>query len=78
MNHHNSNHSDKDPVCGSITNDSATATTYRYNGRIFYLCSAYCHGKFSKNLRHYLARHRHRKLGPRMSMPINRIRGFYH
>ncbi len=77
MNHSNSNHSGKDPVCGSVIKDLTTATTYRYNGRVFYFCSAYCRDKFSKNPRHYLGKRRHRKLPPRMSLPINRMRGFH-
>ena len=77
MNHSNSNHAGKDPVCGSIIKDLTIATTYRYNGRIFSFCSTYCCSKFSKNPRHYLGRRRHRKLSPRMSLPINRMRGFF-
>jgi Cu+-exporting ATPase len=77
MNHSNSNHSDKDPVCGSIINDLTTATTYRYDGRIFYFCSAYCRSKFSKNPRHYLGRRRHRKLPIRMKLPINDMKRFF-
>ncbi len=77
MNHSDSNHTGKDPVCGSIANDLATATTNYYNGKIFYFCSASCRDKFIKNPRHYLGRRRHRKLPPRMRLPINGMRGFH-
>lgn len=77
MNYSNSDLFGKDLVCGTITSDLTTAITCRYNGRIFYFCSDYCLGKFSKNPRHYLARRRHRKLPPRMKLSINRIRGFH-
>jgi YHS domain-containing protein len=76
MKHHNSNCSGNDPVCGLISGD-LTAVSYRYNGRFFYFCSESCRDKFIKNPRRYLGRRRHRKLPPRMRLPINGMKGFH-
>jgi YHS domain-containing protein len=77
MNHNNSNHSNRDPVCGTIVNKNTALTTYRYNGRIFYFCSVSCCDKFLKKPRRYLGKRRHRKLPPRMSLPIGRMRASF-
>jgi YHS domain-containing protein len=76
MKNSNSNHTGKDPVCGSIINNLTATTTYRYRGRIFHFCSAYCREKFSKKPRHYLGKRRHRQLPPRMRQRIHGIKGF--
>lgn len=77
MRHSNSNHSNKDPVCGAVVSKNTAHATYCYNGNIFYFCSVSCRDEFSKKPRRYLGKRRHRRLPPRMSLPIGRMK-LYH
>lgn len=77
MRQSNSNHSIKDPVCGTVVSKDIAPAMYRYNGKILYFCSVSCYDKFSKKPRHFLGKRRHRRLPPRMSMPIGRMKGFH-
>jgi YHS domain-containing protein len=81
MQHGSSNHSVvRDPVCGTVINNDTASTTYRHNGTMFhfYFCSESCRDRFSKKPGRYLRRRRHRKLPPRMSLPISRMKTSYH
>ncbi len=77
MRNSNSNNSIKDPVCGTVVSKDIAPAMYRYNGKILYFCSVSCCDKFSKKPRRYLVKRQHRKLPPRMSLPITRIKGFH-
>ncbi len=77
MNHNKSNHSNKDLVCGRIINKVKAVATYRYKGNILYFCSVCCLDKFAKHPRHYPGKSHHRKLAPRMKLPINGMKGFH-
>ncbi|MHC4105537.1 MAG: YHS domain-containing protein [Planctomycetota bacterium] len=78
MRHNNFNHSVvRDPVCGTIVNKDTAPATYRNNGKIFHFCSEFCRDKFSKRPQRYLGKRRHRKLPPRMSLPIGRMKACF-
>ena len=77
MNQRNPNHSGKDPVCGAILDTSLTNITHRYHRRVFHFCSAQCRNEFMEDPQRYLATRRHRKLPPRMRLPISRMRCFH-
>jgi len=77
MRHSNSNNSIKDPVCGTVVSKDIAPAMYRYKGKIFYFCSESCRDKFSKKPRRYLVKRQHRRLPPRMSLPIGRMKVCY-
>ena len=74
MRHSNFSHSSKDPVCGAVIGKNAAPVQCRHNGRLFHFCSESCRDKFSKKPGRYLGRYRRRKLPPRMSLPIGRMK----
>lgn len=78
MRHSNFNQSSKDPVCGTAIGRNTAPEMYCYNGKIFHFCSKSCRDKFSKKPGRYLGKHRHRKLPPRMSLPIGRMKACHH
>jgi YHS domain-containing protein len=77
MNRHNPHRPSPDLVCGTMTSKSTAAASCNYNGTILYFCSMSCHDKFLKRPRRYLRKRCQRGLIPRMSLPINGMRGFH-
>jgi YHS domain-containing protein len=78
MRNKNPNHSVvRDPVCGTVMNKETASTTYSNHGTILYFCSEFCRYRFSEKPNRYLGRRRHKKLPPRMNLPIGRIEVCY-
>ncbi|MHC4070434.1 MAG: YHS domain-containing protein [Planctomycetota bacterium] len=78
MRHSNFNHSSKDPVCGAAIGMNTEPEIYCYKGKIFRFCSESCLHKFVRKPGRYLGKHRRRRLPPRMSLPIGRMKACYH
>ncbi|MHC4166294.1 MAG: YHS domain-containing protein [Planctomycetota bacterium] len=78
MRHCNFNQSSKDPVCGAAISISSAPEMLCYRGKTFHFCSETCRDKFARKPGRYLGKPRHRRLPPRMSLPIGRMRACYH
>ncbi|MHC4627321.1 MAG: YHS domain-containing protein, partial [Planctomycetota bacterium] len=68
----------KDPVCGATLDRNIVPEMYCYNGKMFHFYSEGCCDKFSKKPGRYLGRHHRRRLPPRMSLPVGRMKVCYH
>lgn len=77
MRHAHPSRVDTDPVCGRTIDQPAPAVTCFHKGKLLCFCSASCREKFLERPGRYLHRRRCRRLPPRMSLPVARMKARY-